>query len=134
MPPITRYFVKASFVALALALIAGVWAQIPGAAIPGLHSVYTHLLTYGWLTQLIFGVALWMFPVFNKQLPRGPIWLGWFCFATLNIGLYLRVGFEPLHIRLDNPFTAWMLVLAAVLQWLAGAAFVALTWTRVRER
>lgn len=114
MPLLTRAFVKASLVWLGLALIAGVGAQIPGIQLPGLHSVYIHLLAYGWLTQLIFGVALWMFPLYSKQEPRGPAWLGWLCFATLNAGLSLRVIFEMLSAYISSPIIAWMLVLAAI--------------------
>jgi len=134
MPVLTRAFVKASLVWLALALIAGVWQQIPGSLRAGLHSVYIHLLAYGWLSQLIFGVALWMFPLYSKQKPRGSTWLGWLCFATLNSGLSLRVIFEMLSAYISSPIIAWMLVLAAMMKWLAGVAFVALTWRRIRER
>jgi hypothetical protein len=31
-------------------------------SIAGMFPVYLHLLNFGWLTQLLFGVALWMFP------------------------------------------------------------------------
>lgn len=134
MPLIIRAFVRASLVWLTLALVAGVGQQIPGLAPPGLHSVYIHLLAYGWLTQLIFGVALWMFPLYSKQAPRGPAWLSWLCFGALNLGLAWRVVFELLHAYSPSSLTAWMLALAAGLKWLAGAAFVALIWSRVRER
>lgn len=134
MPTLTRWFVKASLIALVLGLIAGVWQQIPGAAIAGLFPVYLHLLTFGWLTQLIFGIALWMFPVYSKEQPRGPQWLGWGIFASLNLGLLLRVVFEPLQGLAPSTLGGWMLVLAALLQWLAGLGFIAAIWPRVRGK
>lgn len=134
MPALTRWFVKASLVWLVLALVAGIVQQVPGVSIPGLFPVYMHLLTFGWLTQLIFGIALWMFPKFSHEQPRGPAWLGWTAFITLNAGLILRIVFEPLHAGHPAWWSAWMLILAAVLQWLSGIAFFAIAWRRVRGK
>lgn len=96
--------------------------------------MYFHLLTFGWLTQLIFGIALWMFPKYSPTTPRGPEWLGWSTFALLNTGLILRMIFEPWNGMAASPLTGWMLVIAALLQWLAGVTFVANTWKRVRVK
>jgi hypothetical protein len=134
MPAITRWFVKSSLVCLVLGLIAGVWQQIPGAEKASIVPVYMHLLTFGWLTQLIFGIAIWMFPLFSKEHPRGPEWLAWGIFTTLNAGLLLRVIFEPLQSLSPSTLSGWMLIAAAVMQWLAGVGFVAGIWTRVRGK
>lgn len=135
MPILTRWFLKAALVYLVLALCAGILLALPGdILISGLFPVYIHTLAFGWLTQLIFGVALWMFPKYSSAQPRGHEWLGWATFILLNIGLTLRVIFEPLHGISPSTFSSWMLVIAAVLQWLSGLAFVANTWTRVKEK
>ncbi|MCL4270683.1 MAG: hypothetical protein KJZ72_14110 [Anaerolineales bacterium] len=135
MPILTRWFLKAALVYLVLALCAGILLALPGETlISGLFPVYIHTLAFGWLTQLIFGVALWMFPKYSSAQPRGHEWLGWATFILLNIGLTLRVIFEPLHGISPSTFSSWMLVIAAVLQWLSGLAFVANTWTRVKEK
>ena len=134
MPTLTRWFVKASLISLVLGLVAGVWQQIPDLGISGVFPVYLHLLTFGWLTQLIFGIAIWMFPVYNKAQPRGPEWLGWGIFVSLNTGLLLRVIFEPLQGIAPSILGGWMLVLAALLQWLAGLGFIANVWSRVRGK
>jgi hypothetical protein len=134
MPTITRWFVKASLISLVLGLVTGVWQQVPGMSATGVFPVYLHLLTFGWLTQLIFGIALWMFPVYSKAQPRGPEWLGWGIFAALNAGLLLRVVFEPLQGISPSNFGGWALVTAAVLQWLAGVGYVVNVWTRVRGK
>ena len=121
---------------LVAALLCGVAMQGPLAArLPVLRAfwpTYLHLLVVGWLTQLIFGVAFWMFPKHSSALPRGSDRLGWTCFALLNIGLVLRAVAEPLQ-GLGRP-SAPLLVASAVTQLLAGWAFVANTWPRVRER
>ena len=134
MPAITRWFVKSSLVCLVLGLITGVWQQIPGEKMAAIFPVYMHLLTFGWLTQLIFGIAIWMFPAFSKEHPRGPEWLGWGIFVTLNAGLLLRVIFEPLQSLSPSTLGGWMLIAAAALQWLAGVGFIAGIWTRARGK
>jgi hypothetical protein len=61
MPPLTRWFVKTSFIYLTLALIAGLLVEIQSAlkltSLGGLFPIYIHLLVLGWLSQLIFGVV-----------------------------------------------------------------------------
>jgi hypothetical protein len=135
MPPLTRWFLKAALIYLVLALCAGIFLALPDTdPIAGVFPVYFHLLTFGWLTQLIFGIASWMFPKYTPARPRGHEWLGWATFILLNTGLTLRVIFEPLNGIAASALSGWMLVTAAFLQWLAGVAFVANTWQRVREK
>jgi hypothetical protein len=67
MPPLSRWFVRAGFLALAVALLmemllarpASLWTILPDAA---LRLGAIHMLTVGWLLQLITGVAFWLFP------------------------------------------------------------------------
>ncbi len=135
MPPITRWFIKAALIYLVLALCAGILLVLPiDAPVSSLFPAYLHMLTFGWLTQLIFGVALWMFPKYSTAKPRGLEWLGWATFTLLNTGLISRIIFEPLNSISPTNISGGMLVLAAILQWLAGIAFVINTWSRVREK
>lgn len=134
MPQPTRWFVKASLIYLVLGLVLGIFQATQIWKGGGLFAVYTHLLTFGWLTQLIFGIALWMFPAQSREQPRGPAWLGWTTFATLNLGLLFRAVFEPLQSLSPSAFNGWMLVLAAVLQWLAGVIFLFNIWPRIKGR
>lgn len=58
MPTLTRWFHKAALIYLILALCVGILLALPGETlISGLFPVYIHTLAFGWLTQLIFGVA-----------------------------------------------------------------------------
>jgi hypothetical protein len=91
-----------------------------------------HLIVMGWLTQLIFGIALWMFPPWSKERPRGPTALGWLCFGLLNGGLLLRLIAEPLNRSAAAPVLAWLLVISGLLQVVAIMLFVELVWSRVR--
>jgi hypothetical protein len=100
----------------------------------GLFPIYIHLLVFGWLTQLIFGVAFWMFPKFSVEKPRRSETLGWWTYALLNIGLLLRAIGEPIQSTQPGPISGWILVFSAVIQFLAGLLFVVNSWGRVKER
>lgn len=88
MPLLARTFIKTALMYLALALALGI--ALAQGITNALFPVYIHLLVFGWLTQLIFGVVYWMFPKYSAQLPRGYEWLGWITYGTLNIGLFTR--------------------------------------------
>jgi len=141
VPVLTRWMIKTSLVYLALALLVGVW-QAAGVVFPGLWTppglrvVAFHLLAVGWLTLLIFGVALWMFPKFSLARPRGPEWLGWSGFGLLNAGLLARVVAEPAAALASGSAGGWgwVLVGSAGLQWLGGLALVAAAWVRVKVK
>ncbi len=135
MPTLTRWFLKAALVYLLLALIAGIALALPLASqFAGFFPAYFHMLTFGWLTQLIFGVAFWMFPKFSVAKPRGSGQLGWLTFIFLNTGLLLRIIAEPLQASSPSTLTGWALVASAILQWLAGVSFIVNTWNRIKER
>jgi hypothetical protein len=36
-----------------------------------LNHVYVHLFVVGFVAQMIFGVAFWMFPRYSRDEPRG---------------------------------------------------------------
>ena len=136
MPPLTRWLVKAALIWLVAGLVLGMAMQLPAAAeTPLLRAAwptYLHLVTVGWLTQLIFGVALWLFPRHSAARPRGSERLGWVTFAGLNLGLLLRLLGEPG--RALGYDTHLALLVSAVAQLVAVGAFVLNVWPRVRER
>jgi len=132
MPTLTRWFVKTSLAYFVLALLVGILLSLN--AVGGLFPVYLHLLVFGWLTQLIFGVVFWMFPKYSRDRPHASERLGWATYILLNLGLILRAFAEPLQTNHPAPVWGWLLAVSAVLQWLAGMAFVANTWGRVKER
>ena len=139
MPPLTRWFIRISFVYLGIALAYGVllagqtlWDfRFPIALLfPG----YIHLITVGWLTLLIFGVANWMFPRYSQAQPHGHTWLNWTAFALLNLGLLLRLVAEPLDSLSPHAFWSWSLVLSALMLELGGMAFIITLWQRVKVK
>ncbi len=138
MPTLTRALVRTSFIYLVLALLAGILLAIQpviaSLSLAGVMGVYIHLFVLGWISQLIFGIVFWMFPKFSMDRPRGSEALGWITYASLNTGLVLRAIGEPMNAADPSLISTWLLVLSAVILWLAGAAFIAKTWMRVKER
>ena len=129
MPRLVRWLIRSALICLVAALVLGaVRALSPGNAwLAGAWPVYLHLLVLGWLSQLVTGVAYWMFP----RVERGAAptdWRGWAVFALLNAGLVIRVIAEPTMLH-----GSW-LPLAAVLQFLAMTIFAWSIWPRVRGR
>ena len=115
-----------------IVLANGVSARIPGTAVVLPYPTYLHLVTVGWLTNLIFGVAFWMFPRYTTLHPRGSDALGWASYAGLNAGLLLRLIGEPAQFAGVGGRT--MLLASAALQLVGGWAFVLNLWPRVKVR
>lgn len=136
MPKLSRFYVKSALICLVLGgALAGLALSGAGGLPPvllALRPLAWHLLTVGWVTQLVFGVAFWMFPPPLNNPPRGDERLMELAFWTLNIGLALRAVGEPLAALRPGPIVAFSLPLAATLQ-LAGLLIgVFLLWPRVR--
>jgi hypothetical protein len=140
MPTITRLFLKFGLVYFVASMGCGVamaWAEGAWGAL--LLPTYLHLFVVGWITQIIIGVALWLFPKQSKELPRGHEWLSWTALVTLNVGLLVRAVAEPAQFMLDAesgllPAMGWLLVASAALQWVGGVAFLANIWGRIKGK
>ena len=96
MPPLTRWHIKTAFISLAAAMTLGVALALALVLpLPGwvvyLSPAFFHLIMVGWVTQMIFGVIFWMFPIVSRARPRGNERLGWATYVLLNGGLLLRV-------------------------------------------
>lgn len=139
MPLLSRTFIKAGLIYFIVGLTAGVLTvgqtvlNLPS-AFGVLYPVYIHLLMVGWVMQLIIGVVYWMFPKYSKERPRGSDRLGWTVFGLLNAGLILRAIGEPLNTLQPGWHLGWTLAISAILQLVAGWAFILNTWGRVKER
>lgn len=139
MPVLTRWYVKTAILYLVVALLLG--AVIAGNGLVPLPAFLVlaapaqiHLFVVGWLTQLIFGIAYWMFPKASAERPRGSDTLAVLTYGCLNAGLLARVVGEPWQAVAPGAVAGGLLIASGVLQWLAGAAFAVLAWPRVRGR
>jgi hypothetical protein len=139
MPTLVRWYVRTALLSLLLASLAGalVLAGRPlGAPLVAAlaQPVFYHLLMVGWATQLIAGVALWMFPPLSRERPRGDERLGWLAYGALNGGLLLRVAAEPAQAVGGQPWAGPALIASALLQVVAVYLLVALLWPRVKGK
>jgi hypothetical protein len=139
MPPLIRWYLKAALLYLVTALAVGTAiAGGPAFGLPAfvwlLSPTFLHLFVVGWVTQLIFGIALWMFPKESIQRPRGNENVAWLIFILLNSGLLLRAVAEPMNSFSPGSFWGWLLAISAILQWAAGIAFTYQAWQRVKVR
>ena len=139
MPRQARVYIKTAFVQLLISLFVGALLLINAglrwqSGLNVLLPVYYHLLMVGWATQLIGGVALWMFPVHSRERPRGDERLGWIAYGALNGGLLIRAIAEPIHTLEPRDWSAWGLVGAALLQVCAVWILVVTLWSRVKGR
>lgn len=137
MPRHARLLVRTALVWLAVALAVALAAALPvPMAVPGLaealRPVWIHLLTVGWLTQLVFGVALWLFP--RRGGSEGPArWAASTAWALLNLGLIVRAAAEPASALGSAVSWSWALAAAALLQWLAILLLIGVAWPRVTD-
>ncbi len=137
MPRLVRWYIKSALVYFIAGLVAGIALAVGGPLAEltaGLTPVYYHLLLVGWVTQLILGVAIWMFPKFSQEQPRGNEKLAWATYILLNLGLLLRVAGEPLDSLYAGAGWGGLLVASAVLQWLGGLLILSILWRRVKVR
>lgn len=139
MPVLTRWFLRSALIYLAAALVLGVLLALPGSVmlpsfVRAMNPAYFHLFLVGWVTQMIFGVIYWMFPIISRASPRGDERLGWTSYFLLNVGLLLRVIGEPLVTTRPESGLGWLLAVSAVMQWLAAVVFVVLAWPRVKDK
>jgi hypothetical protein len=102
--------------------------------VPFLGPTYVHMLVVGWITQMIFGVAYWMFPKYSPETPRGNNTIAIATFVLLNVGLLVRVFTEPALAWRPDAVPGWPLAVAGVAQALAGVGFAINTWPRVKIR
>jgi hypothetical protein len=151
MPLTSRVSVKASVVYLALGALLGAillinrWLPL-GTGVSALLPSHVQFLVVGWLTQLIIGVAWWLFPPLaiglredaslplrRGQAQRGSESLFWAALACLNIGILLRALFAPLHTWTQIGLFNTLAGLSGLFLLVAAVLFVINLWGRVRE-
>ncbi len=139
MPKLSRWFVKGGLLyfvaALLLAVGDAIWAWGGAHYDPRvLYPVFLHFFMVGWVAQLIFGVAHWMFPRRSKEAPRGDERVAWGVFVALNAGLLMRGIAEPAFTLSPAPIWSGMLFLSGVFQLAAAILFTGLLWPRIRGK
>lgn len=134
MPTISRTFIKAGMTFFVLALIAGLGIEIDSISFPALIPLFWHMLMVGWITQIIMGVSIWMFPGRNREEGFYNQKWGWLTFIFLNTGLVLRLAAEPALNYSDAQIWSILIVGSAVLQVLAGMTYLTEMWPRIMSK
>lgn len=134
MPLISRTFIKAGMVFFVLSLIAALVMEIDIAALPTILPLFWHMLMVGWITQIIFGVSIWMFPGRNREEGFKAQKWGWLTFLFLNAGLALRIISEPLVSISPSEIWKVLLVVSAFLQLAAGFTYLIEMWPRIMSK
>ncbi|MEQ8525897.1 hypothetical protein [Gracilimonas sp.] len=134
MPLITRLFLKTGMVYFLGALLVGVILQVDSLGIPNLVPTFWHMLMVGWITQIIMGVSLWMFPGRIKEESFQNQKWAWLTYAFLNLGLILRFISEPMIILSEGYHWKILLVISAILQFGAVLCYVTEIWPRVLSK
>jgi hypothetical protein len=129
MPRLSRWFIRASLVYLALGFTFGglmlfnkgillsvwLWQLLPA---------HIEFLLLGWTVQLAMGVAFWILPRFSSL--RGNERAAWIAFVLLNAGIWIA-GIGQL---IGSP--AWMILVGRAAEVGAAVAFVIHAWPRVK--
>lgn len=134
MPVISRAFIKSGMVFFALSLVLGVALQIESLPLPAIIPLFWHCLMLGWITQIIMGVSLWMFPNRKKEEHFTALLPEWTAFYGLNFGLALRIIAEPFVYSTDAGVFKVLLAASALLQMLAVSGYILAVWPRVLSK
>lgn len=99
--------------------------------------VQLHFLLVGFLTNMVMGVALWMFPA-PPGAGRGALARatphGWAIYALLTVGLLLRATADLALTLGPGGLYRFVVTIAAVMQVAAAFGFAMLIWQRTRAR
>jgi len=134
MPRIARTFIKTGLFYFLCALLLGLSIEFPVIHFPAMQPLFWHLLMLGWISQIIFGVSMWMFP--GRTREEGFIaqkW-AWITYFLLNSGLILRVIAEPMTSYSSQQVWKILLITSAVLQVIAVASYIIELWPRIQSK
>ena len=129
MPRLSRWFIRASLIYLALGFTFGALmlfnkGVLLGAWLWQLLPAHIEFLLFGWTVQLAMGVAFWILPRFGSV--RGNEKAAWAAFVLLNTGVWIAAaGRLP-----GSP--AWMLLIGRAVETGAAVAFAIHAWPRVK--
>jgi hypothetical protein len=134
MPRVSRWFIRASLVYLALGFTLGAILLfnkgIPLApAVTRLLPAHIEFLLVGWVIQLVMGVATWIFPRFGvPHSVHGSEAAAWLAFGLVNAGVWLAAVGPLASGRMGDVLP----LIGRLAEAAAAAVFAANIWARVR--
>jgi len=136
MPPVTRWFIKFGMFWFVLGVTLAFVSELPGVQGSALLlPVYWHMLVIGWITQMIMGVSVWMFPRKKRNRNKEQSTLATGAFFLLNGGLIVRFLSEPfLPLVTDSTIVPTVVIVSGILQVTAIILFIVEVWPRVQPK
>ncbi|HET6528441.1 MAG TPA: hypothetical protein VFG39_06790 [Balneolaceae bacterium] len=135
MPKISRLFIKTGLLYFILGLLLRVLIDFFTAfPIPVLTVLFWHALMLGWITQIIMGVSIWMFPGRTREEGFKAQKLSWLTYLFLNAGLLLRMISSPLLELSGLNFWAILLAVSAPFQLVGVLFYVFEMWPRIQSK
>ncbi len=120
MPLASRLFVIFGFLFLLVSVVLWGLSHTYGVLFP----LSLHFITLGWITNLIFGVAFWMFPKPHRKY-KAPF----LALVSLNTGNLLRVS--EVFITSHSNVAGLVFILSVSLQFIACSIFAFHIWKRI---
>lgn len=131
MPKISRYFIKSGMLFLFFGVVIYTLSEFPELQINvPLLAVYWHMIAIGWITQIIMGVSIWMFPKGKNSISKNGSTLSWISYISLNLGLVFRFSSEP-FLNVDREIVQIPFLLSIILQVLGILCFILEIWPRI---
>lgn len=134
MPDHSRWMIKAGIIWLVISVGMGLLGTVAEAGYfnwldANFRMAVWHTLTVGWLTQLIFGVSLWMFPGVRKRSRQKDAQsnVEWIIFGLLNFGVALRLITQPNSMEEG-------VALAGLAQWSAMILYAVRVWPSTKSK
>lgn len=117
-----------------VALLLGIAQQINALTFPSATVLFWHTLMLGWITQIIMGVSVWMFPGRSKEESFQHQKWSWLAYGFLNTGLILRIIAEPFVSSSELMIWKYLLVISAATQFIGILCYVIEIWPRVLSK
>jgi len=134
MPLITRAFIKTGLIYFVIALLLGIAQYVDVLMFPNITPLFWHALMLGWITQIIMGVSVWMFPGREKEESFQLQKWSWLAYGFLNVGLILRMVAEPFVNTSELMAWKYALVVSAITQFIGISCYVIEIWPRVLSK
>lgn len=135
MPPITRWFIKAGIFWFITGMILAFLSELPILSSGMLLPVYWHMLVVGWITQVIIGVSIWMFPRKKRDRKKKQSNITVASFMLLNAGLVIRFLSEPFFpIAQGHSLITGFVIVSSLLQVLGILFYIAEIWPRLQPK
>lgn len=127
MSPISVWFIRAALLHFGVGATIGAWQLAATTGLFGmpplaLRGAHVELVLLGWVTQLAFGVALWILPFSRGVSRQRRVWVAW---VALNGGIAIVAGAQVVGLPLA-------IIVGRILE--VGAALLVASglWGRVR--